>query len=231
MFKGVIFDLDGTLYDYAANDMIAMKNLCARAKERLGIEEEEFLEAYGQARKLVKSRLTEGAAQHNRLIFCQTALELLEINPFHHALELYEAYWGCFLEHMVPYDGVPDMLKQLKAIGIRTAICTDMTAHIQYRKIRQLGLADDIEMLVTSEEIGEEKPSPLMFQRSLKKLGLKPKDAAYIGDSFERDIKGASACGLHAIWFVGNREIPENVSYPILRSYRDGQWKNLLLQS
>ena len=228
MFKGVIFDLDGTLYDYAANDAIAMKSLAACARERLGIEEDEFLEAYGQARKLVKTRLTEGAAQHNRLLFCQTALELLEINPFHHALELYEAYWGSFLAHMTPFEGALDMLKQLRAGGIRTAICTDMTAHIQYRKIRQLGFADYIEMLVTSEEAGEEKPSPLMFQRTLKKLSLKPKEAAYIGDSLERDIKGSSACGLHAIWFVADREIPENAPYPILRSYQDECWKELL---
>ena len=228
MFRGVVFDLDGTLYDYATNHAIAMKSLCACAKERLGVEETEFAEVYDEAKKLVKLRLTESAAQHNRLLFCQTALELLEINPFPHALELCESYWSCFIEHMVPYDGALDMLKELKEKGIRTAICTDMTAQIQYRKIRRLGFAELIDRLVTSEEIGAEKPSPLMFQRTLKKLDLKPKDAAYIGDSLERDVEGSSACGLHAIWFVADREVPGDVSYPILHSYQGDAWKKML---
>lgn len=228
MFKGVVFDLDGTLYDYAANHVIAMKSLCACAEERLGVGESEFLDAYEEAKILVKARLTEAAAQHNRLLFCQTALELLEINPFHHALELCESYWSCFLEHMVPYDGTLDMLKELKEKGIRTAICTDMTAQIQYRKIRRLGFADLIDKLVTSEEVGAEKPSPLMFQRALKKLNLKPKETAYIGDSLERDVEGSSACGLHAFWFVADREIPEDAPYPKLRSYQREEWRKML---
>ncbi len=229
MIKGVIFDLDGTLYDYAANDVIAMKNLCACARERLGTEEAEFLKAYGDAKDLVKSRIVKNAAQHNRMLFCQTALELLGFNPLHHAPELYEAYWGCFLEHMVPYDGVPAMLKGLKAAGISTAICTDMTAHIQYRKIRQLGLADLIDCLVTSEEAGEEKPSPLMFRSTLKKLGIQPAEAVYVGDSLDRDVEGASACGIHAVWFLADRPAVKDAPYPNLRSYQGEEWEKLMI--
>jgi len=229
MIKGAIFDLDGTLYDYAANDAIAMKHLCACAKERLGVEEEDFLDAYREAKKLVKTRLTEGPSQHSRLLFCQTALELLEVNPFDHVPELYEAYWGSFLAHIAPFDGVIGMLQHLKASGIHTAVCTDMTAHIQYRKIRHLGLSDYIDALVTSEETGLEKPAPVMFQRTLKKLGLKPGDAVYVGDSLEKDVMGAAACGLRAVWFVAERTVPEDPPYPKLRSYRDDAWKELLL--
>ncbi len=229
MIKGAIFDLDGTLYDYASSDVIAMKNLCACAAERLGTEEADFLKAYGKAKDLVKSRIVKSAAQHNRMLFCQTALELLGFNPLRHAPELYEAYWGCFLEHMVPYDGVPGMLKTLKAAGISTAICTDMTAHIQYRKIRQLGLTDYIDFLVTSEEAGEEKPSPLMFRSTLKKMGIQPEEAVYVGDSLDRDVQGASACGLHAVWFLADRPITEEAPYPRFRSYLDEKWRELFM--
>ncbi len=229
MIKGVIFDLDGTLYDYGANDVIAMENLCACVRERTGIERTEFMQAYDNAKKLIKARITKQAAQHNRVLFCQTALELLGANPLLHVPELYEAYWGCFLEHMVPWEGVVSMLEQLKAAGIKTAICTDMTAHIQYRKIRQLGLTDWIDCLVTSEEAGEEKPSPLMFRSALKKLNLQPEEAAYVGDSLERDVNGASACGIRAVWFVADRTVREDVPVPKLRSYQGNLWQEVIL--
>ena len=228
MVKAVIFDLDNTLYDYTSNDIVAMHALCAFAKEHFNLDEESFRKVYTEARRIVKNRLTEGAAQHNRMLFLQTALEIIGKNPFHYAIEMYETYWGTFLKNMTLYDGALEFLQILKAEGFKIAICTDMTAHIQYRKIKQLGISNLIDVIVTSEEVGVEKPSPLIFERVLEKLKVDASEAAYFGDSFMKDIEGSANCGMKAFYFVADREVNENAfGYPKINSYKDLDLRSL----
>ena len=85
--------------------------------------------------------------------------------------------------------------------NIRVGICSDMVTQIQHRKLLALGLQDDVDCLVTSEEAGVEKPSPEIFALCLKKLRIAPEEACFVGDNYERDVKGAVAAGMHAIWF------------------------------
>lgn len=222
MIKGVIFDIDGTLYDYFSNDKIAVQSLCKYAKENLNVEEEDFRRFYSEARQIVKERLTDGGARHSRVLFCQSVLELLGKNPFCHILKMYDIYWNSFLENMKPFDGVLEFIGKLKSSGKKISICTDMTAHIQYRKIERLGLKNFIDCMVTSEETGLEKPSPVMFNLALKKLNVTAEQTAYFGDSLERDIEGALNVGIKPFWYVGERKVEETkIDCVKIRSYRE----------
>lgn len=212
MIKAVIFDIDGTLYSYVDNDRIAVKNLCEYAEKVLKVDEPEFRKAYKEARRIVKEeRLTDGGARHSRVLFFQTALEILGKNPFCHVLEMYNIYWDTFLANMKPFDGAVEFIKKLKSAGKKIALCTDMTAHIQYRKIVQLGLNDFIDFMVTSEETGLEKPARIMFELALKKMGVAAENAAYFGDSPERDMVGAANVGIKPFWYSGEGIFENNV--------------------
>jgi len=222
LIKGVIFDIDGTLYSYAANDKIATKFLCEFAEKNLGIDAENFLKTYGEGRRIVKERLTDGGSRHSRVLFLQTTLELLGKNPFHYIKDMYDCYWNNFLAGMQPFDGAVDFIRKLKKRGIKTAICTDMTAQIQYRKINRLGLCEYMDFMVSSEETGLEKPSPVMFNLALKKLGVKSDEAAYFGDSLERDIEGAANVGIKPFWYVAEKNVGDApVDCVKVRSYRE----------
>ena len=223
MIKAVIFDIDGTIYSFVENDRIAVKNLCNYAENVLNVEETKFRAVYKEARRIVKEeRLTDGGARHSRVLFFQTALELLGINPFCHVLEMYDVYWNNFLANMKPFDGVTEFISKLKSAGIKIALCTDMTAHIQYRKIKQLGLNDFIDFMVTSEETGLEKPAKIMFELALKKMNVKAAETAYFGDSPERDIEGAANVGIVPFWYNGERLFEnKNISCVEVQSYRD----------
>jgi len=229
MVKAFIFDIDNTIYDYDSNDVIAMRELCKFAEEKFNLDEDAFLKIYYESRKVVKTRLTEGAGQHNRMLFFQAAVEIIGKNPFDYVLEMYEIYWNTFLEGMKLYDGAEEFLKSLKESELKIALCTDMTAHIQYRKIKKLGISDLIDVIVTSEEAGFEKPSPLIFNLVLEKLKLKPSEAIYIGDHIDKDIKGALNCGMTPIWFTYNREFDDSaVDCLKFQSYRDLDLRSLI---
>ena len=209
MYKGVIFDIDGTLYDYQINDKLAMNHFCEYIERRLGISEENFRRTYMEARNIIHKRLKDTAASHSRVLMIQTALELLGKNPFDYVLELYDVYWNYFLENMRPYDGVTDFLSKLKEGGVKISTCTDMTAQIQYRKIKRLGLDKFIDFMVTSEETGFEKPSPIMFETALNKMKVRADEAAYFGDALDRDVEGAAAVGIKPYWFIADREVAD----------------------
>ena len=209
MIKGVIFDIDGTLYSYATNDKIAVGSLCEFAEKNLNVEKENFLKAYYEARRIVKERLTDGGSRHSRVLFLQTTLELLGKNPFQYILKMYDCYWDNFLAGMKPFEGAVEFIRKLKDNGIKVALCTDMTAQIQYRKIRRLGLSESINFMVSSEETGLEKPAQIMFELALKKLGINANETAYFGDSLERDIEGAEKVGIKPFWYAGERDFKE----------------------
>jgi len=232
LVKGVIFDIDGTLYSYLANDKVAVKSLCEFAEKNLSVDKEEFLKAYGEGRRIVKERLTDGGSRHSRVLFFQTTLELLGKNSFLYIREMYECYWSNFLNGMKPFDGAAEFIRKLKEHGIKIALCTDMTAQIQYRKINQLGLRDYIDFMVSSEETGLEKPAPIMFELALKKLNVDAKDAAYFGDTLDRDIKGAANLGITPFWYIGERKVEDTEFDCVkIRSYHEIIGSNFFFNS
>ena len=222
MIKGIIFDIDGTIYSYIENHKRALKVLCEFTEKNLGVSEERFCETYFEAREIIKSRLSNGGALHSRVLFFQTSLEILGKNPFKYMLPMYDIYWNSFLAEMKPFDGVIDFIRKLKESGKKIAVCTDMTAHIQYRKIEKLGLSDLIDFMVSSEETGLEKPSPKMFNLALNKLGVAANEAAYFGDSPDRDIAGAANVGIKPFWYLGEHsESNINIDCVKFRSYNE----------
>ena len=77
--------------------------------------------------------------------------------------------------------------------------------------------------MVSSEEAGVEKPNPKIFHDCLNKLHVRPNEALFIGDSFERDVCGAHAAGLIPFWLnTTNQPAPEaDFRYKELHSLKE----------
>lgn len=207
MIKAVIFDLDDTLYDYKALERAAFERVGELVRERLGVSEEQYEKAFMRARQTTKEKLGETAASHSRMLYFQKTLEYLDIRPLYLALEMYETYWGFFLDNMTLYPGVRELLDALHEKYIRVGVCTDLLSYIQHRKLRRLGMMDDVDCLVTSEEAGVEKPASGIFELCLEKLGFPAKEVCFVGNSLERDVKGPMAVGMQAVWLHPAQEV------------------------
>lgn len=201
--KAVIFDLDNTLYAYDELDKKARGNVEKFTCEKFGISGEQYKEAYQFGRKETKKQLPDVGAGHNRLLYFQKALEYLDIYPMPTAMQMYEQYWGTFLRNMRLFPGVKELFRYLRKEQIPIVICTDLTAHIQHRKIEALGIAEDIKYLVSSEEAGKEKPAKEVFDLCLEKLKLPPEHVWFVGDDLKKDIEGAINAGMYALHFYG----------------------------
>ncbi len=102
--------------------------------------------------------------------------------------------------HVAYGDTVP-VLADL-ARDYRLALLTNGAPDLQRQKIAVAGLDGRFEVTVVSGELGIGKPDPRIFAHTLAALGVNADAAAMIGDSVERDIEGAKACGIRAIRIV-----------------------------
>jgi putative hydrolase of the HAD superfamily len=101
------------------------------------------------------------------------------------------------------------LLKRLKPV-YRLGIISNFYGNVA-TLCREAGLADSLEVILDSVEIGVSKPDPELFRIALRKLNLVPAQAIFVGDSYERDITPAQQLGMRTIWLKGpNPRIPEN---------------------
>ncbi len=201
MMKAAIFDLDNTLYPYAPCDAAGRKAVHAYLNAISPMDFRTFAELYIECDAKTKEANPQTAAGHNRILFYHRICETLDLPTVVHDIPMYNAYWDAYLGTMELFPGALALLKRLKANGISLGICSDLTLHIQLRKIQRLGLSGIFDRITVSEEVGADKPSPKMFQSILQKLGVSPNEAVMIGDNFKRDILGAVNAGMRAILF------------------------------
>jgi FMN phosphatase YigB (HAD superfamily) len=66
------------------------------------------------------------------------------------------------------------------------------------------GVGALFEAIVVSDEVGWRKPKPAIFEEALRRLGLEPGEALFVGDRADIDIVGAHGVRMDAAWI--NRE-------------------------
>lgn len=188
MLKALIFDLDHTLYDYPACNQAGQTALFAFLSERLEISERRARTLFQAAREHVHDTLPTQAASHSRLLYSQHVIEVVlkRTNPAL-TLQAEEIFWRAYLGAMKLRPGLLQLLQRARAQGLRIAIASDLTTAIQLRKLQRLRITQYIDYVVTSEEVGHEKPHPAMLQRALAKLQCRADEVIYIGDSLTRD--------------------------------------------
>lgn len=211
MIHAVIFDLDDTLYDYTTLNDAAIAQISRLIRVKYGLIDAEFKKEFNAARQVTKANLGDTAASHNRMLYFQKLLERLNRPIIPDTMILYETYWGYMLDHIRLRDNAKELLAYCKERKLKIGICSDLTTHIQHRKLERLNIAPYIDALVTSEEVGAEKPDPRMFSMILSKLGVEACQALYIGDSYNKDIIGAESAGMSALWLGGKPGDPHTI--------------------
>ena len=188
----ILFDTDNTLYEYDIVHIEAQKAVKDKVTKTLSISENDFDSAFSKARTEIKAMLKNTAASHSRLLYFQRVLEILGLgSQVLLALDFEQTYWRTFLSKIVLFDGVRELLDEIRLLGIPTAIVTDLTAQIQFRKMVYLGLDRYFDVIVTSEEAGFDKPAKEPFELALQKVKVECNHIWMIGDNPINDIKGA----------------------------------------
>jgi putative hydrolase of the HAD superfamily len=207
--KGILIDLDNTLYDYNSAHSFALDNTIKYMETKTGIAKEILRASYDTSRKKIHTNLNGFASSHSRLLYFQRLMESSQIS-YKHIVDFHNFYWDSFIGKMKLFEGV---LALFDRFANKNCIVTDLTADVQFKKLIQVKLIDKVRHIVTSEEAGKEKPNPIMFYMALEKIGLEKSEVVFIGDDYEKDILGAISLGIRAIWLnrkMVKKELNEN---------------------
>jgi FMN phosphatase YigB (HAD superfamily) len=184
----IALDLDNTMYEYSPCNEVAEDAVCAQVSFRLGLSKTAWSDVLVLAKLEVKENLGNTAASHSRLHYFKTALERLGLSShLDFALQLETTYWGNFIREMRKVRGLEGFLEAARENAIPIIVMTDMTTSIQIRKLNQLGVSGYISGLVTSEEVGRDKPNLAFISYTQRNLGINEGHWWVVGDDEIKD--------------------------------------------
>ena len=191
--KAVLIDLDNTLYNYDLAHSEAMKALEKKFFDTLKVPAKLFYIYYLKSREKIQKNLKNTASSHSRLLYIQNMFEYIGLGSSISLVSSFEqTYWNNFILNIELFEGAEDFLNDLRMLSIPIVLITDLSSHVQFRKLISIGLDTYFDYIVTSEESGAEKPSDLPYRMALQKLNFKEgKDVWMIGDRLDLDIKGS----------------------------------------
>ncbi|KAE8366951.1 HAD-like domain-containing protein [Aspergillus caelatus] len=100
--------------------------------------------------------------------------------------------------------GVLQLLQRIKSLGKKVIVVTEGPQDAQRWTVEELGLRPYIDVLVTTNEIGQSKVDGL-FPAVLERYGIFASDMVYVGDNEKRDVVPARAAGILAVLYDEKR--------------------------
>jgi FMN phosphatase YigB (HAD superfamily)/ribulose-5-phosphate 4-epimerase/fuculose-1-phosphate aldolase len=197
-YKGLLFDLDNTIYSYTKCHDLALDECINYLLTICDMSYNILKNMYKSISINLKNELQNTASSHNKSIYLKHLTEELNLN-YLHSIKLNEIYWTIFYKNITPFDYVIDFIKWNKSKNIKIGIITDYETEFQILKLQKLNLLEYIDCIVTSEEIGIEKPSYKIFNTILNKMKLQTHEVIMFGDNFEKDIIGAENLDIKTI--------------------------------
>jgi putative hydrolase of the HAD superfamily len=98
-----------------------------------------------------------------------------------------------------PFPDTRAVLGQLRG-PFRLGLLTNGLSCLQREKIIGSGLESSFDSILVSGDVGVGKPDPLPYRLLLDRLAVSPSHAVMVGDNPERDLAGARAAGVSAVW-------------------------------
>lgn len=181
--KGVIFDLDDTLYPEKEYIKSGYRAVAEYLGEVGAVDE---LWEYFENGKLAIDELLKRIGREDEI---------------HECVKIYRRHKPIL--HL--YDCVEELINDLKKNNIRVGIITDGRPDGQRNKIEALGLdqLDGLDIIITDELGGIQfrKPCDIAFRIMGRRWKIPYENIVYIGDNASKDFQAPRQLGISAIWF------------------------------
>jgi putative hydrolase of the HAD superfamily len=109
--------------------------------------------------------------------------------------------------------GARELLRTVKRLGLRSVIVSNTywrTAGAYLRDFEDLGVAQDIDAIVSSADVGFRKPHPAVFEAAVAAAGVPAAECVMVGNSEPNDVVAPRALGIHAIRVAIQEPLPSS---------------------
>ena len=179
-YKGVFFDLDGTILDTVGQ----LAHSLNEARKAAGLEPQE--------KDLIRSKVGNGV---RRLVEWSIEDDDADIEEI---MTNYRSYYNAHCcDNTYPYDGIGELLKTLKDSGVKLFVVTNKSDGPAVRICEHFypGLFDKVK---GHRDLCPHKPDPMLVNEILDEFEMKPSECCLVGDS-DVDIMTAGNAGLRAV--------------------------------
>jgi phosphoglycolate phosphatase len=179
-YRAVLFDLDGTLVDSAADIAEALNDLLAEeGRAPCSLAEVKRMVGEGVVRLMEKAfREADGAAER--------------------AERFMEIYSPRSARLTVPVEGAFAALDHFKGLGVPLAVCTNKPDDAAREILDSLGLLPYFREIIGGTSGLPRKPDPATLLEAARRLGAEPAHTLMVGDSLP-DVSAARAAGMKVV--------------------------------
>ena len=204
--QAVIFDLDGTLLDTLA-DIGDSVNMMLAEYGFDGHTMDDYRRFIGNGIHMLVTRALPLAGRSDVMVRqCVTRAR--------------EIYWDNWNRKTRPYDGINDLLGELKTIGLPLAVLSNKPHDFTVRYVEAYFKRSDFAIVMGQSDDFPVKPDPASAIYIARQIGLPPSTFLFVGDS-AIDMQTAAAAGMTAVgagWgFRGPKELTENGCQALVR--------------
>ena len=182
--KAVLFDLDGTLIDTAADFIRIIQDMC----HDKGCEI--------VAAEAIRTQVSEGARAMVKLVYPE--LEVDDPVFLAHRQRFLDLYGADIAVETDLFEGMYPLLEALEQHQIPWGIVTNKPRWLSEALLKALNLTDRCAVLVCPEDVSHTKPDPEPMYLAAKQIEIAPEDCIYVGDH-PRDIDAGRNANMYTI--------------------------------
>lgn len=195
----IFFDIDDTLCATSGFALRARRN-AVRAMLAAGLRADEE-QVFDELLEVI-AEFSSNYEHHYDKLLLRLPPECLEgVNPVMVVAAGVAAYHDTKFRELAPYPGATELLRDLSALRVRVGVVTHGWTMKQAEKLVRLGLARflDHDSIFISDLIGIAKPNPKLWAVALRRHGLSPERAMYVGDHPVNDIAPPKSLGMRTV--------------------------------
>ena len=181
----IVIDLDGTLLHTAPD----LAEAATRMARELALPEIDL--------DTVKSYIGNGVSRLVKRVLTRDMSAEPDTELFARALPTYEKhYMQVVSAQSRPFPGVVEGLQAMQKAGFRLACITNKAEKFTLPLLKDTGLFDYFELILSGDSLPKKKPNPLPLLHACGHFGITPQELLLIGDSLN-DAQAARAAGCH----------------------------------
>lgn len=208
----IFFDLDHTLWDFDKNSELAFDKIFK--EQHPSIHTKEFVAVYAPINQACWKLYQIDKISHDELRYkrLKDSFDALNYSISDEEIHQMAIDYITFLpENNRLFDGAKEVLDYLNS-KYKLHIITNGFADVQYKKLKNSGIAHYFVSVTNSEMAGVKKPNPKIFEFALTQANVQKQNAIMIGDCIDADVNGALNFGMDAIFFNESKiNIPPHI--------------------